>query len=87
MLHLLVDPDFPDPRLEVVRSESRLFEERLVDDFDFGFELEGLDGLVSVGCLEDRDGGDSTGCRHLYMYSPLTYWASLEYALRFTRLT
>lgn len=87
MLHLLVDPDFPDPRLDIVRSESLLFEGRLVDDSEFEVGLEDLEGLELVGCLEDRDGGDSMDCRHLYMYSPLTYWASLEYALRFTRLT
>lgn len=83
----MVDPDFPGSRLEVVRSESPLLEERLVDDLGVEFELEESEGLELDGCLEDRDGGDSTGCRHLYMYSPLTYWASLEYALRFTRLT
>jgi hypothetical protein len=81
----LLELDFPDPRLEDVRAESGLFVERLLVDFEFAFE--DLEGLDFVGCLENRDGGGCTGCRQVYMYSPSTYWASLEYALRFTRLT
>jgi len=81
---LLLVLDFPDPRLDDVRFESRLLEDRLE-----GFELEDLEPEedLDLDCWEDRDGGGSTVCRQAYTYSPLTYWALLCQVLRFTRLT